>query len=228
MLLFSYYRNLYIWCEYKYERLNIFRMSLFRRLLNPRKKKQEAPSQKTEVSKYTPEPDTPMDEKFVTHFCKNGGKFLYCENMNEVSEAFDSILLESDWYETQVYCLDKNLSQKFNGYNLDFKTNNDNKTSFMLTTCESLVADNGSILLSSNQLKGRKLWELPKDIVIFAKTSQIVGNISDGMQIIKMESKNGIPVDITTIRHFREVEKEDFMTYGNSNKNVYLLLLEDL
>lgn len=203
-------------------------MSLFRRLLNPRKNKEETPSPKTEVSKYAPEPKLPMDEKFVTQFCENGGKFLYCENMDEVSEAFDSILLESDWYETPVYCLNKNLSQKFDGYNLNFQTKSDDNTSFMLSTCESLVSDNGSILLSSNQLKGRKLWELPKNIIIFATTSQIVGNISDGMQIIKMESKNGIPVDITTIRHFREVEKEDFMTYGNSNKNVYLLLLEDL
>lgn len=202
-------------------------MSLFRRLLNPRGKKQESPSQKPEVSKHLPEEKLPMDEEFVKNFCKNGGKFLYCENMGEVSEAIDNILLENDWYETEVCCLNKELSQKFDDYNLNFKTNNEN-ASFMLTTCESLVSDKGSILLSSNQLKGRKLWELPKDIVIFATTSQIVGNISDGMRIIKMESKNGIPVDITTIRYFGNMIKEDFMTYGNSNKNVYLILLEDL
>src|SRR5690554_909618 len=202
-------------------------MSLFRRLLNPRRKKKESPSPKPEVSKHFPKEKLPMDEEFVKNFCENGGKFLYCEDMKEVSEALDNILLENDWYETEVCCLNKKLSQKFDDYNLSFKTNSEN-TSFMLTTCESLVSDKGSILLSSNQLKGRKLWELPKDIVIFATTSQIVGNISDGMRIIKMESKNGIPVDITTIRYFGNKIKDDFMTYGNSNKNVYLILLEDL
>lgn len=207
--------------------LQTFRMSLFRRLLNPRRKKKESPSPKPEVSKHFPEEKLPMDEEFVKNFCENGGKFLYCEDMKEVSEALDNILLENDWYETEVCCLNKKLSQKFDDYNLSFKTNSEN-TSFMLTTCESLVSDKGSILLSSNQLKGRKLWELPKDIVIFATTSQIVGNISDGMRIIKMESKNGIPVDITTIRYFGNKIKDDFMTYGNSNKNVYLILLEDL
>ena len=207
--------------------LQTFRMSLFRRLLNPRRKKQESPSQKPEVSKHLPEERLPMDEEFVMNFCENGGKFLYCENMEEVSEALDNILLENDWYETEVCCLNKKLSQKFDGYNLSFKTDNE-RASFMLTTCESLVADKGSILLSSNQLKGRKLWELPKDIVLFATTSQLVRNISDGMRIIKKDSKNGIPVDITTIRHFGNMKKEDFMTYGNSNKNVYLILLEDL
>lgn len=207
--------------------LQNFSMSLFRRLLNPRRKKQESPSQKPEVSKHFPEEKLPMDEEFVKNFCENGGKFLYCEDMSEVSEALDNILLENDWYETEVCCLNKELSKKFDGYNLSFQTNNEN-ASFMLTTCESLVSDKGSILLSSNQLKGRKLWELPKNIVIFATTSQIVVNISDGMRIIKMESKNGIPVDITTIRYFGNMIKEDFMTYGNSNKNAYLILLEDL
>jgi len=202
-------------------------MSLFRRLLNPRRKKQESPSENPQVSKYFPEKRPPVDEEFVLNFRKNGGKFLYCEDMNEVYEMFNSILLENDWFETEVCSLNKELSKKFDGYNLDFKVSNNN-ASFMLSTCESLVADNGSILLSSNQLKGKKLWELPNNMVIFATTSQIVRNISDGMRIIKMAYKNNIPVNISTIRHFGNGEKDDFMTYGNSNKNLYLILLEDL
>jgi len=202
-------------------------MSLLRRLLNPIRKKQESPSEDPKVSKYFPEERPPMDEEFVLNFRKNGGKFLYCEDMNEVYEMFNSILLENDWFETEVCSLNKDLSKKFDGYNLDFKTSNKN-ASFMLSTCESLVADNGSILLSSNQLKGKKLWELPDNMVIFATTSQIVRNISDGMRIIKMAYKKSIPVNISTIRHFGNVEKDDFMTYGNSNKNLYLILLEDL
>src|SRR5690625_4819891 len=202
-------------------------MSLFRRLLNPRGKKQESPPQKPEVSKYFPEKRPPMDEEFVLNFRKNGGKFLYCEDMNEVFEVFDSILLENDWYETNVCCLNSELAKRFDGYNLKFMSKN-NAASFMLSTCESLVADNGSILLSSNQLKGNKLWQLPDNIVIFATTSQIVSNISDGMRIIKMQNKNNIPVNISAIRHFGSMQKEDFMTYGNSNKNLYLILLEDL
>lgn len=202
-------------------------MSLFRRLLNIGKKEEEVFSETPQSNKYLPEDKPPIDEEFTINFCKNGGKFLYCENRNEVSDALDNILLENDWYETDVFCLDKNLIQSFNGYNLNFKTDAKN-TSFMLTTCESLVADKGSILLSSNQLKGRKLWDLPTDLILFATTSQIVGSISDGMQIIKQQSKNGIPVNITTIRHFGEVKNDDFMAYGNSYKNVYLLLMEDL
>src|SRR5699024_3564549 len=152
---------------------------------------------------------------------------LYCEDMNEVYEMFNSILLENDWFETEVCSLNKDLSKKFDGYNLDFKTSNKN-ASFMLSTCESLVADNGSILLSSNQLKGKKLWELPDNMVIFARTSQIDRNISDEKRIIKMEYKKIIPVKISTIRHFGNVQKDDFMTYVNSNKNQYLILVEDL
>src|SRR5699024_9469407 len=155
--------------------------------------KQEYPSEDPKVSKYFPEERPPMDEEFVLNFRKNGGKVLYCEDMNEVYEMFNSILLENDWFETEVCSLNKDLSKKFDGYNLDFKTSNKN-ASFMLSTCESLVADNGSILLSTNQLKGKKLWELPDNMVIVAITSQIVRNISDGMRIIKMAYKKSIPI----------------------------------
>ena len=62
------------------------------------------------------------------------------------------------------------------------------------------------------------------------KSSQFVENISEGMRIIKNKSKERIPTNITTIKDFEaESDKEkDFMTYGSSTKNLYLLLLEDL
>jgi len=202
-------------------------MSLFKRLLNIGKKEQESTPDNSQANKFLPEDKPPIDEEFTINFKKNGGKFLYCENKNEIFDAFDNILVENDWYETEVYCLDKHLIQTFDGFNLKFQIHRDT-ASFMLTTCESLVADKGSILLSSNQLKGRKLWELPTNLVLFATTSQIVGNISDGMQIINQQSKKSIPVDITTIRHFGDNNNDDFMIYGNSNKNLYLLLMEDL
>jgi hypothetical protein len=33
---------------------------------------------------------------------KNGGKFLYCENLAEVKEQFENILEENDWFESDV------------------------------------------------------------------------------------------------------------------------------
>ncbi|PKA82249.1 YkgG family uncharacterized protein [Ulvibacter sp. MAR_2010_11] len=199
-------------------------MSLFKRLLNPNYKSEE--KSKSDQSKYYPEEKLPTDEKFTFNFNKNGGKFLYCENLDEVLDAFDNILLENDWYEQDVFCINDQLISRFEGYNLNFikKTT----ATFFLSTCESLVANNGSILLCSNQIKEKKLKELPSNFVIFATTSQLVDNISEGLRNIKNQSRSHIPSNITTIQDFETEKEKDFMSYGSSTKNLYLLLLEDL
>ncbi len=197
-------------------------MSLFKRLLNPNYKSDD----KADHSSYFPEQKLPIDEKFTYNFKNNGGKFIYCENSEELLEAFDNILLENDWYERDVFCIKEQLTQKFDGFNLNFTKNTD--ATFFLSTCESLVSNNGSILLSSNQIKEKRLKELPSNFVIFATTSQIVETISEGLRIIKNQSENYIPSNITTIQDFETEKEKDFMNYGSITKNLYLLLLEDL
>jgi len=203
-------------------------MSLFKRLLNPNYKseKKEKNPKSSDRGKYYPEEKLPVDERFTFNFNKNGGKFLYCESLEEVLESFDNILLENDWYEKDVFCINEQLISRFDGYNLTFSKKNN--ATFFLTTCESLVAKNGSILLSSNQIKEKKLNELPSNIVVFATTSQFVETISEGLRIIKNRSDKHIPSNITAIQDFETDKEKDFMTYGSSTKNLYLLLLEDL
>ncbi len=93
---------------------------------------------------------------------------------------------------------------------------------FFFLACESLVSNNGSILLSSNQIKEKKLEELPFNVVIFATTSQIVDTISEGFRKIKNAKCRFIPSNITTIQDFETEKEKDFMTYGSSTKNLYL------
>lgn len=200
-------------------------MGLFKRLLG-KKSKSEDQLKESERSKYFPEDKLPIDEKFTYNFNKNGGKFLYCEDWDEIHEAFDNILLENDWYEKEVLCMEDGLKERFDGYNLDFVMKE--RAKFMLCSCEALVANNGAILLSSNQIKEKKLPELPFNIVIFATTSQLIENISEGMRVIKNRSRKSIPSNITTIQDFECDKEKDFMSYGSSTKNLYLLLLEDL
>jgi len=203
-------------------------MSLFKRLFNLHVKSEEITlkGKNSDHGRYYPEELLPIDEKFTYNFNKNGGKFLYCENIQEILEAFDNILLENDWYEKDVFCLDKKLESRFDGFNLKFV--NKSPAPFFLCHCESLIAANGSILLSSNQIKEKKLDELPTNFVIFATTSQFVESISEGLRIIKNQSIKHIPSNITTIQDFETEKEKDFMSYGSSTKNLYLLLLEDL
>jgi len=135
-------------------------------------------------------------------------------------------LEENQISEKDVYCINQRLGSKFNSTKFNFKEPKNN--SFFLTTCESLIAKNGSILFSSNQIKEKKLSELPSKFIVFSTTSQLTDTISEGMRKIKNQSKNLIPSNITTIQDFESKKEKDFMSYGSSTKNLYLLLLEDL
>jgi len=200
-------------------------MNLLRKLFG-NKSKSEIKIQNSDQSSYFPNEKAPTDEKFTYNFNKNGGKFLYCLNMDEILEAFQSILDENEIKESDVYCINEKLAPRFNDAKFNLKKPKDN--SFFLTTCESLIAKDGSILLSSNQIKEKKLNELPTRFIIFATTSQLVDTISEGLRKIKNQSKSLIPSNITTIRDFETEKEKDFMSYGSSTKNLYLLLLEDL
>ena len=174
-----------------------------------------------------PEIKLPIDERFTINFKANGGKFLYCENLNEIYTNLEHILDENGWEEEQVLLLDSDLGDRFKNSNL-LPTRKISEATYFLTTCENLIANDGSLLISSKQIFEKKLTELPFNFIVFATTSQIVDNIGEGLRGIKSKNRQRIPTNITTIKHFKSGDEKDFLSYGSSAKNLYLLLLEDL
>ncbi|MHC0440550.1 MULTISPECIES: lactate utilization protein B/C [Flavobacterium] len=167
-----------------------------------------------------------IDEQFIFNFKKNGGKFLYCENTQEVAEQFENILEENDWFENEVLCYEPALFHLLEENKLLYISPRNPK--FLLASCENLIADEGSILFSSKQIRQDKPNELPANIVIIATTSQILPMKSDGLSAIKRKYERDYPTNITTIKYFEKAKEEDFTQYGSVAKNLYLLLLEDL
>jgi len=176
-----------------------------------------------------PDLNIPVDEKFTIHFKKNGGKFLYCDSDKEISQALANIVQENTWQNHPFLVLDNRLSKKFSNENIIY-TNRASESEVFFTTCEHLIAQNGSILVCSNQLLENKLVDLPDNVIVYATTSQLVESIGEGLKVIKKKYGRSIPTNITTLKHFQANEENDhdFLTYGSSSKNLYLLLLEDL
>ena len=202
-------------------------MSLFRRIFGSKSEspKDHVPNQ--ERGKYMPEIKLPVDERFTINFKANGGKFLYCENIEEIYNSLENILIENEWQGKQVFLLDDRLNELFKDF--EFKaTKNTTESTYFFTTCEHLISDDGSLLISSHQIAEKKLKELPDNFIVYATTSQLVENIGEGLKGIKNNNKSKIPTNITTIKHFKTAADKDFLSYGSSSKNLYLLLLEDL
>ncbi len=203
-------------------------MGLLNKLFGGGKKKVSRETTETR-GVHMPDLNLPIDEKFTIHFKKNGGKFLYCDSFREISDALKNIIEENGWQKNDFYLIDSKLESKFANQKLTF-TYNAKASEIFFTTCEHLIAQNGSILVCSNQMNERKLKEVPENVIVFATTSQLVDTIGEGLKTIKKRYKNNIPANITTIKHFQANNEnaDDFLTYGSSSKHLYLLLLEDL
>ena len=201
-------------------------MSLFRKLFGSKSDQENEEIKSSDRGKYMPEVKIPIDERFTINFKANGGKFLYCEDLNETFQSLQNIIEENDWQDKETLVFDENLKNKFKNSNLNITKKIDD-SSFFLTTCENLIANDGSLLICSNQILEKKLMELPDNFIVFATTSQIVENIGEGLRGIKSKNRQTIPTNITTIKHFKSGEDKDFLSYGSSSKNLYLLLLED-
>ncbi|MHC5353048.1 LUD domain-containing protein [Myroides sp. LJL115] len=203
-------------------------MSFFKKLL---KVFQNTPSdtetEKEKRGQYLPPKETPVDELFTINFKSNGGKFLYCDSNDELEETFINILVENDWFEKEALTYENNIFSLLKDNNINFQ--DVNQPSFFIASCESLIADDGAILFSDRQLKDNKANHLPSNIVVIAKTSQITRSKSDGLREIKKKYGSCLPSNITAFNCFKPSAVEsDFLSYGRTPKNLYLLLLEDL
>jgi L-lactate utilization protein LutC len=169
----------------------------------------------------------PLDQIFVQKFIKNNGKFLYCTTLDEVADNLTEIVQENGW--KQLVCNDPDLLKLVNSANI--KTTKKFTNNFPLFVgCEHLIAENGGILLSSNQLKETKISDLSAGFIVYATTSQIVNTKGESLTGIKTRYKGNIPSNISAIKNYNpDCKDKDFMSYGNTNsKNLYLLLFEDL
>lgn len=171
--------------------------------------------------------DIPADEQFAIKFNENGGKFIYCTSDFEVQGVFRNILKEIG-VDVKISYSNGNLKSMFEEYDSLF-TPNIQDSNVYLTDCEYLITTLGGIMLSSNQLKQKKTEELPEIFIVFAKTSQMVKDITEGMRGINFKYTKRKPTGLVTLRSFKEDRNQnDIMNYGGTYKKTYLILLEDL
>ena len=183
-----------------------------------------------EEYKYLPKKDELVEDKFTLNFSSNGGKFLYATDLDECDDYFIKILEENNWTEKSILCFNSSFTKNYIPNNhIKFNKSNLNSNLF-ITDCEFLVAKDGSILVSAKQIQSYKSNDLPNNIIVMATTSQLSETLSKGLEGIRIKYSNNLPSNITSIKNFNKGDGEDlnFLTYGSSAKNLYLILLEDL
>ena len=181
-------------------------------------------SKSDKENSYLPKKKALIEDRFILKFIENGGKFLYSEDIDEVQKNFDLILEENEWTDVDILIINREIKSNYK-LKTEFKSSLEEAKCFV-TDCENLIAGDGSILISSNQIHEKKLDNFPENFIIISDTRKLKNTISEGLSEIKSKSKN-IPTNITTIKNFNNIEEDNnFLSYGTSSKNLYLILLE--
>ena len=169
--------------------------------------------------------DDSNDIIFAKNFTSSGGRFTFIDEKNSTNEIFQKIIEENQWNSDNVCSLDSNLSKNLE-IRLIRKIDNDNVKA-LVTECEFLLSNTGRILICNKQIKSNRIESLPPVVIILAKTNQFVSDVSEGMTKLKMKYKTNFPTNITTINVKNKLNEDNFLTYGNSAKDIYLILSDD-
>ena len=166
-----------------------------------------------------------IDLIFAENFTKSGGRFIFIDEINSTKEVFEKIFEENQWDSENVCSLNANVAK-----NLEIKTirkiDKENVRA-LVTECEFLISNTGRILICNKQIKSNKIEDLPSVLIVLAKSNQFVSDVSEGMTMLKNKYKGNFPTNITTLNVKNKLNEDNFLTYGNSAKDIYLILSDD-
>jgi len=167
---------------------------------------------------------------FVEEFSSNGGKFLYCENEDELTENLATVI--SDLEIETINCTEEKLLYLLNQAEIPATSeeNNIREIKASLTFCDYLIARTGSIIVSSKANSGRRFHIIPEKHLIVAYASQLVPDLKDALRDIKLRNLNGdIPSLVTLISGpSRTADIEKTLILGaHGPKEIFLFFVDD-
>ena len=166
-----------------------------------------------------------IDLIFAENFTKSGGRFIFIDEINSTKEVFEKIFEENQWDSENVCSLNANVAKNLEIRSIR-KIDNENVRA-LVTECEFLISNTGRILICNKQIKSNKIEDLPSVLIVLAKSNQFVSDVSEGMTMLKNKYKGNFPTNITTLNVKNKLNEDNFLTYGNSAKDIYLILSDD-
>jgi L-lactate dehydrogenase complex protein LldG len=123
--------------------------------------------------------------EFAHNLVQVKGKFVYCPNQKELILALRILFHEEQW--EKIFCIEPSIREMIDraGIPYLFDQQSVNEVEAAITGCEFLVARTGSILVSSAQGSGRRVFGHAPVHVVIGRTSQIVNEIRDAIAGIK-------------------------------------------
>ncbi|MBQ0113080.1 MAG: hypothetical protein KBT03_08120 [Bacteroidales bacterium] len=149
---------------------------------------------------------------FAENLSKEGGKFFYCENEEELFSNLQNLISYRKWNNIGSYS--NNLLSYLKGKGVQ-TTLADKDTKVAISLCQGIVSKTGSIIITSIQGAGTHLTKFPPIMIIIAMTSQIYASYKQVLALLPETP----PQWVISIRSGKFISEEI--------KEFYLFLVED-
>ena len=173
--------------------------------------------------------DDSLEINFAQEFNETGGMFIYCENKAELLDNLKYLTDQKKW--DTLLAFDAGLTELLDKGEISYVSNREKIKSAEagITYCEFLVARLGSIMVSSSQLSGRRMFVSPDVHIVIAYTSQLVSDLAEAFNKMRNKYESNVPSLITLITGpSRTADIEKTLVMGaHGPRELYLFLVED-
>ena len=205
----------------KEKMLKKMRQALLQKRENPHPDFEDSPLYKDE--------EEALDITFARELTQVSGNFVYCDG--EIALIENLILLAEKLQVKKILAWEAEIQGLLGQYGFPvYMTDQQLETVDVgITTCEALIARNGSVMLSNGNEAGRRLSIYPPVHIVIAKASQLVMDIKHGLQRIKEKYGDQLPTMISTVTGpSRTADIEKMLVLGaHGPKELYVFLIED-
>jgi len=186
------------------------------------------PKYRHDSSKYLKSLEDLPEMEFARNLVQVKGKFVYCPNQKELILALRILFHEEQW--EKIFCVEPSIRELIDraGIPYSFDPESVKEAEAAITGCEFLVARTGSILVSSAQGSGRRVFGHAPVHVVIGRTTQLVNEIGDALSGIKGKYSE-MPSQISLITGpSRTADIEKTLVLGaHGPRDLYVFLLND-
>jgi L-lactate dehydrogenase complex protein LldG len=134
------------------------------------------------------------EENFAAAFIDSGGKFIFCDNEQQLLENIYTLNESRGWKE--IICTEPRLLQLFQNNNMPLIKSigeGSEATDACITGCEAVIARTGSIVFSSRQFMGRSSTVFYPAHIVVAYANQVSEDIAPALELMKKRYKGDLP-----------------------------------
>jgi L-lactate dehydrogenase complex protein LldG len=170
-----------------------------------------------------------LDIRFATKFISVGGKFVFCENLNAAIENLKMLKQEQAW--SHVFCWENEIKDAFCNSNfqkgsIGYTIENSDAA---ISLCETLVADEGLIILNPKQASRRRLHCFPKTHIIITDIAHLAGSEAEGLEKFYSFNKGELPsiIKLGSCNNGHFYDKQRLILNSEGTEDVYVFLLDE-